>query len=128
MNSNNLDKNNLGDEISISSDEDENNKFDFPKSYQNKIKNPKISHFNKYSFFIYDNYETKNYLDSLTNKELIKLNDEEEKFLLDYINNIKREKDIRKGKIFVSVNKKIFYELNNFFETNKNFSDVENFY
>ena len=128
MNSNNLDKNNLGDEISISSDEDENNKFDFPKSYQNKIKNPKISHFNKYSFFIYDNYETKNYLDSLTNKELIKLIDEEEKFLLDYINNIKREKDIRKGKIFVSVNKKIFYELNNFFETNKNFSDVENFY
>ena len=72
-------------------DEDFNNKFENPHNYQNKIKNPQIAHFNKNSFFIYDNYSAKEYLDYIKNKNFLKLNATEVNYILNFINNINKK-------------------------------------
>ena len=123
----NPDSTDLTNENNISLDEESMYIFDSPKNYQKKIKNPQINHFNKYSFFVYDNFEAKLYLDSVKNKELIKLNTEEENFLIGYIKIINHEKDIKRGNNLIFIDKNLFLELKNFFVEKNNNSDIEKF-
>lgn len=100
-------------------DEDLDNKFENPHNYQNKIKNPQITHFNKNSFFIYDNYSAKEYLDSIKNKNLIKLNVTEVNHILNFINNINKKEQIYHKNRFIKINKDFYLTLQNFFNIDK---------
>ena len=63
----------------------------------------------------------------MKNKELIKLNTEEENFLIGYIKIINHDKDIKRGNNLIFIDKNRFIELKNFFVAKNNNSDIENF-
>lgn len=127
--SNNISNESVKGNDILSLDENSDYKFEKPRYYQNKIKNPHITHFNKNSFFIYDNYSAKEYLDSVKNKNLIKLNDTEVNFITEFIKNINKRKKTSFKNSYIKINKEIYFSLQNFFniEKTKENDSIENF-
>ena len=80
-----------------------------------KLKNPTISHFTYDSFFIYDQNDYINYFDSLSNKNLIKINSEEVLFLKSLSNSIEIEKYVNNNENFISLDKTIFSKINTYY-------------
>ena len=84
-----------------------------------KLKNPTISHFTYDSFFIYDQNDYINYFDSLSNKNLIKINSEEVLFLKSLSNSIEIEKYVNNNENFISLDKTIFSKINTYYTVEK---------
>ena len=63
----------------------------------------------------------------MKNKELIKLNTEEENFLIRYIKIFNHDKDVRRGNYLIFIDKNGFIELQNFFVAKNNNRDIEKF-
>lgn len=90
-------------------------------------KNPLINSFNYYSHFIYDQADFFDYYSSLSQKNNIKLNEEEISLIQTVINDIELEKAVMKGETFVNISKSIFETLNNFKEQKKPETDISLF-
>lgn len=74
--------------------------------------NPKINYFNLDSFFIYDQGDFIDYYDSLKQKNLIKLNQNEISLLQNEINNIQLVKSIKENETFLEMPKNLLDSLN----------------
>lgn len=79
-----------------------------------KIKSPDVSHINKDSFFIYDQYNAILHYNSLQNKNLIKINKEDIDLLKNIVNDIKIEKIINSNELFIEIPFKFFKKINEY--------------
>ena len=83
------------------------------------ITNPLINHFSISSFFIYDQIDHINYFNSLSNKNSIKLNNDEISFLQSIIDSIQIEKSINEKEEFISIEKDMFDKINLYFKVSR---------
>ena len=82
---------------------------------KNKIRkqNPSIFHFNNQSFFIYEPRYYQFWIDKLTNKNNLKPNDNDISFLINYINSLQTEQDLKNNN-YLEINiVEVFYEFLN---------------
>ena len=79
------------------------------------VKNPLINKFNYDSFFIYDQYDNIKYYNNLSNKNLIKLNDEEISFLKSIVERINISQNINKGIELIEIENEMAGKLKQFF-------------
>lgn len=86
------------------------NKKKFTKCFN---KNPLLNSFNLYSHFIYDQGDFIDYFNYLTNKNSLKMNEDEINILLKNIEEIEITKSINKGETFIEISKSLLDNINN---------------
>ena len=91
------------------------------------IKNPSISHFNIYSHFIYSEIDFLDYYKSSQNKNLIKLNKEELKFLNNKINEINLFTNLDKINEIIELDEDICEKIINFKPVNNTEDEITKF-
>ena len=83
-----------------------------------KIFNPRITSFTSQSHFIYDIDAYQSYFNSVKNRNLLKLNDEELIFLTNKINDLANLKIDSCNSSYISINKSIYDKINLFNDFN----------
>lgn len=81
--------------------------------------NPLINHFNISSFFIFDQNDHIKYFNSLSNKNNIKLSNDEICFLYNIYNKINALKSLNNGDEFITLEEETFQKIKSFFEIKK---------
>ena len=80
---------------------------------------PSITHFNLYSFFIYDNNEYENFFKTVSNKNLIKVNSDEYDFLQFKVNEIYSFRNYNRNIQYVRLSKENYNRVEKFLMVNK---------
>ena len=92
-----------------------------------RLKNPSITHFNLYSFFIYDNDEYLQFFNTITNKNLVKVNKEELNFLQSKYNEITFFRGSMKNIQYIRIPNENYQKLKNFISIKKITDPIEEF-
>lgn len=109
---------------------DSSTNFDLTKlclHNQVEINNPSINHFSIDSFFIYDQIDSFKYFESLSDKNKIKLNQNEISFLTDIYDQIKLFKGIKEGDKIISLDSKVYDSIISYFKIDVPKSDLSKF-
>lgn len=91
------------------------------------INNPSINKFNYNSFFIFDQNDNIKYYQSLSNKNLIKLNNEEISFLKEIVNNINFDKCLSEKNELIEIEYEMADKLTKFFDIKPKLSPISTF-
>ena len=91
------------------------------------IKNPCITRFNENSLFIYDNDMAEEYLSSIKNKNLIKLNEKEIEIIQNLIDEINFEKVLSKKENIIYIEKALADDINNYFKIEESNNTLKSF-
>lgn len=95
--------------------------------YKRYVKNPNINHFNAQSHFIYDNDMGEIYLSKITNKNLIKLSNDEIKEIQLSIDKIGFEKIQAKSQDIIYIDEGLSKDLNSYFNIKTTNDPLKNF-
>ena len=106
---------------------DEVSLMDNKENEKKNHKNPMITRFNASSTFIYDIFESQNYLKKVKDKNRIKLSKRELEFLENFIYTIKNEEELSKGDKIITINKNLADKLIHFYNTPIPRSELELF-